>query len=150
MKTKFSVYKGEINFLDNQIIITDGIFTWHKYVRMVTVTFYIVAGVYIISRYFNNQAIYTILMGVGVLLIGIIGLISGLKVNSDKKLDIRQVEKAVIKEDFASYLYLTLHLKNSQKRKVVLDYRDEDHFSKFYAKELIATFRSFSIETELK
>ena len=150
MKTKFSVYKGEINFLDNQIIITDGIFRWHKYVRMFTVTLYIVAGVYIISGYFTNENIYTILLGVGVLLIGIIGLISGLKVNSDKKLDIRQVEKAVIKEDFASYLYLTLYLKNSQKRKVVLDYRDEDHFSKFYTKELIATFSSFSIETELK
>ena len=150
MKTKFSVYKGEINFLDNQIIITDGIFRWHKYVRMVTVTFYTVTGVYIISRYFTNENVYTILLGFGVLLIGLIGLISGLKVNSDKKLDIGLVEKAVIKEDFASYLNLTLYLKNSQKRKVVLDYRDEDHFSKFYEKDLIETLKSFSIMTELK
>ena len=150
MKTKFTVYKGEINFPDNQIIITDGIFKWHKYMNMIYVAIYLSGGIYLICRYFTNQNIYTIFWGIGVMLVGIIGLIYLLKVNTDKKLDIRQIEKAVIKEDFASYLNLTLYLKNSQKRKVVLDYRDEDHFSKFYEKDLIETLKSFSIMTELK
>ena len=150
MKTRFIVYKGEINFLNNQIIITDGIFKLHKYVNMVFVAIYITGGLYILGRYFANQNIKMIPLGIAVLAIGIVGLITGLKVNTNKMLDIRQVEKAVIKEDFSSYLNLTLHLKNSQKRKVALDYRDEDHFSKYYVKELIETLKCFSIKTELK
>jgi len=102
------------------------------------------------GRYFVNHNSNTILLGIAVLAIGIVGLITGLKVSTDKSLDIRQVEKAVIKEDFSSYLNLTLYLKNSQRRKVALDYRDEDHFSKFYLKELIETLKFFSINTELK
>ncbi len=82
--------------------------------------------------------------------IGIITLIPGLKVNMDNELDARQVEKAVISEDFMSYLNLTLYLKNSQKRKVQLDYRDEDRFEKFHLNELIETMRSLSIGTEVK
>lgn len=150
MKTRFAVYKGEIIFLDNQITITDGIFKWHKYITMVYVVIYFVGGAYILSRYFSNQNILMIPLGVAVLLVGIIGLTTTLKVNTNKTLDIGQVEKAVIKEDFSSYLNLTLYLKNSQRRKVALDYRDEDHFRKYYVKELIETLKCFSIMTELK
>lgn len=150
MKTKFTVYKGEINFVDNQIIITDGIFKWQTYMTWIYVAIYIAGGVYIIFRYFSNQNILMIPLAAVIFGVGIIGLITTLKVNTNKTLDIRQVERAVIKEDFSSYLNLTLHLKNSQKRKVALDYRDEDHFLKYYEKELIETLKSFSINTELK
>lgn len=150
MKTKFVVYKGEINFLDNQIIISDGIFKWHKYLRMAFTMFYILGGVYIMGRSFINQNFMMILLGGAIMVFGIIGLITTLKVNTNKTLEIRQVEKALIKEDFSSYLNLTLHLKNSQRRKVALDFSDEDHFSKYYVKELIETLNCFSINTELK
>jgi hypothetical protein len=150
MKTKFVVYKGEINFMDNQIIITDGIFKWYRYMTMFYVAIYFVGGVYVIFRYFSNHNILMIPLAAGIFGVGIIGLITTLKVNTNKTLDIRQVEKAVIKEDFSSYLNLTLYLKNSQKRKVALDYRDEDHFRKYYVRELIETLESFSINTELK
>ncbi len=150
MKTKFVVYKGEINFLDDHIIITDGIFKWHKYLRMAIGVFYILGGAYILVRSLINQNFLMVLLGGAILILGIVGLITTLKVNTNKTLDIRQVEKAVIKEDFSSYLNLTLHLKNSQKRKVALDYRDEDHFSKYYVKELIETLKFFLINTELK
>ncbi len=150
MKTKFAVYKGEINFVDNQITISDGIFKWHKYMNMVYVVIYFVGGVYVILRYFSNHNILMIPLAAAIFVVGVVGLISALKLNTNKTLDIRQVEKAVIKEDFSSYLNLTLHLKNSQRRKVALDYRDEDHFNKFYLKELIETLKLFSINTELK
>jgi hypothetical protein len=150
MKTSFTVYKGEINLSDNRIIITDGIFRRHKFVNMVFVAIYIAGGLYILGRYFVIQNIKVIPLGISVLAIGIVGLITGLKVSTDKSLDIRQVERAVIREDFASNLNLTLYLKNSQKRMVVLDYRDEDHFRKFYLKELTETLSSFEIPVELK
>ena len=150
MKTKFVVYKGEINFVDNQIIITDGIFKWYRYMTMFYVAIYFVGGVYVIFRYFSNHNILMIPLAAVIFGVGIIGLITTLKVNTNKTLDIQQVKMTVIKEDFSSYLNLTLHLKNSQKRKVALDYRDEDHFRKYYVKELIETLKSFSINTELK
>ncbi len=150
MKTKFVVYKGEINFVDNQIIITDGISKWHRYMTMFYVAIYFVGGVYVIFRYFSNHNILMIPLAAVIFGVGIIGLITTLKVNTNKTLDIQQVKMTVIKEDFSSYLNLTLHLKNSQKRKVALDYRDEDHFRKYYVKELIETLKSFSINTELK
>ena len=150
MKTTFAVYKGEIDFLDNQITITDGIFKWHKYITMVYVVIYFVGGVYVIFRYFSNHTILMIPLAAAIFVVGIVGLITTLKVNTNKTLDIQQIEKAVLKEDFSSYLNLILYLKNSQRRKVALDYRDEDHFSKFYLKELIETLKFFSINTELK
>ena len=150
MKTRFTVYKGEINFSDNRIIITDGFFKWHKHVNMVIAAFYIAGSLYVIGRYLVNQNGKTIVVGLAVLALGVFGLITGSRTNTDKSLDIRQVERAVIREDFTSYLNLTLHLKNSQKRKVVLDYRDEDHFRKYYLNELIGTLQSFGITVEEK
>lgn len=150
MKTRFTVYKGEINFSDNLIIITDGIFKWHKKLNMVYVALYIAGGLYIIARYFVNHNSNMILLGIAVLALGVFGLVTGSKTNTNKILDIGQVEKAVIREDFTSYLNLTLYLRNSQKRKVVLDYRDEDHFRKFYLDELIGTLQSVGIPAELK
>lgn len=150
MKTRFTVHKGEINFSDNQIIITDGIFKWHKYVNMVIAAFYIIGALYAIGRYLVNPDGKTIILGLAVLALGVFGLIIGSRTNTDKSLDIRQVERAVIREDFTSYLKLTLHLRNSQKRKVVLDYRDEDHFRKYYLNELIGTLQSFGITVEEK
>jgi hypothetical protein len=89
-------------------------------------------------------------VGLGIIAVSITGIIAGSKVSMDNDLDIRQVEKAVISEDFASYLKLTLYLKNSQKRKVVLDYRDEDKFAAFYQNELVETLKSCSINTEIR
>ncbi len=149
MNTTFTVYKGKINFLDNRIIITDGIFKWHKRLNMFFVAFYIAAALYIIGRYFINHN-SNILLGIAVLAFGVFGLIIGSKTNTDKSLDLRQVERAVIREDFASNLNLTLHLKNSQRRKIVLDYRDEDHFRKYYLNDLIETLQSVGIPAKLK
>ena len=150
MKTRFTVYKGEVNFSDNQIIITDGIFKWHKRVNMVYAALYMAGALYLIGRYIVSHNSNMILLGIAVLALGVFGLVSDSKTNTDKILDIRQVDKAVIREDFTSYLNLTLHLKNSQRRKVVLDYRDEDHFRKFYLNDLIETLQSFGITVEEK
>ena len=111
---------------------------------------YIAAGVYLVIRHFVTDQNWALWVGLAIITIGVITLIGGLKVNMDNELDVRQVEKAVISKDFVSYLNLTLYLKNSQKRKVQLDYRDEDRFEKFHLNELIETLKSYSIRTETK
>jgi hypothetical protein len=63
-------------------------------------------------------------------------------------LEVQDVKRAVISEDFISYLNLT-YLKNIRKRKVQLGYRDEDKFEKFYLNELSETLKSFAIDTEV-
>ncbi len=83
-------------------------------------------------------------------MVGIIGLIINSKVSLDNELDVREVNRAVISKDIASYLNLKLYLKDSRSRKVVLDYSDEDRFERFYQNELIETLKSFSINTEVK
>lgn len=151
MKSEFTIYKGEIKFLDNQIKIRDGIFKWYKKLRTAyAVAAIIIGGVYMGIKYFTTHHAYVIFVGLALIALGIILLITGSKVSTDPELDVRQVEKAVISQDLVSYLNLTLYLKNSQKRKVALDYRDEDQFKKFYLNELIETLKSFSINTEVK
>jgi len=150
MKTEFVIYKGEIRFLDNQIKIRDGIFKWQKTMGTVYSAIYIAAGIYMIIRHFVTDQNWALWVGLATIAFGIIGLIGGSQVNMDNALDIRQVEKAVIAKDFKSYLNLTLFLRNSQKRKVRLDCRDEDRFEKFHLGELIKILKSNSINTEVK
>jgi hypothetical protein len=150
MKTEFVIYKGEIKFLNNHIKIRDGIFKWQKKMSTAYLAIYIVVGAYLVIKHFGTHQHWALLVGLAIIAIGIIGLITGSKVNMDNDLDVQQVEKAVISEDFASYLNLNLYLKNSQKRKVALDYRDEDGFAKFYQNELIEALKSCSITTEIK
>jgi hypothetical protein len=150
MKTEFVIYKGEIKFVDSQIKIRDGIFKWQKKMSIAYSAIYIIGGAYMVIRHFMAVQDWALWVGLAIIAIGIITPIAGLKVNMDNELDGRQVEKAVIGKDFMSYLNLTLYLKNSQKRKIQLDYRDEDRFEKFHLSELIETLRSYSIETEVK
>jgi hypothetical protein len=150
MKTEFVIYKGEIKFLDNQIKIRDNIFRWQKIMGIAYSAIYIAAGVYLVIRHFVADQNWALLVGLAIITIGVITLIGGSKVNMDNELDAGQVEKAVISEDFMSYLNLRLYLRNSQKRKVQLDYRDEDRFEKFHLNELIETLKSYSIITEVK
>jgi len=150
MKTEFVIYKGEIKFLDSQIKIRDGIFKWQKKMSIAYAVIYIAGGAYLVIRHFMTNQNWALFAGLAIIAFVIIGLIADSKVNRDNELDVRQVEKAVISEDFMSYLNLRLYLKNSQKRKVQLDYRDEDRFEKFHLSELIETMKSYSIETEIK
>jgi len=150
MKTEFVIYKGEIKFLDSQIKIRDGVFKWQKKMSIAYSAIYIISGAYMVIRHCMAVQDWAFRAGLAIIAIGIIAPIAGSKVNMDNALDIRQVDKAVIAKDFMSYLNLTLYLKNSQKRKIQLDYRDEDRFEKFHLSELIETLRSFSIETEIK
>ena len=143
MKTDFVIYKGEIKFLDNQIKIRDGNFKWHKKMRIAYVAIYIAGGIYMIIRSFMTDKSWALWVGLAAIAFIIIALIADSKVNRDNELDVRQVEKAVISEDFMSYLNLILYLKNSQKRKVQLDYRDEDRFEKFHLGELIEILKLF-------
>ncbi len=103
-----------------------------------------------VIRHFVAVQDWALWVGLAIIAVGIIALIAGSKVNMDNEIDVRQVEKAVISADFMSYLNLRLYLKNSQKRKVQLDYRDEDRFEKFHLNELVETLKSYSIETEIK
>jgi hypothetical protein len=150
MKTEFVIYKGDIKFLDNHIKIRDGIFKWQKKVSIAYSVIYIAGGIYMVIRSFMTYKNWGLWAGLAVTAFGIIALIVGLKVNMDNEIDVRQVEKAVISADFMSYFNLRLFLKNSQKRKVQLDYRDEDRFEKFHLDELVETLKSYSIETEVK
>ena len=131
MKTEFVIYKGEIKFLDNQIKIRDGIFKWQKKMSIAYSAIYIIGGVYMVIRHFMAVQDWALWVGLAIIAIGIITPIAGSKVNMDNEIDARQVEKAVISADFMSYLNLRLYLKNSQKRKIQLDYRDEDRFKTF-------------------
>ena len=150
MKTEFVIYKGDIKFLDNHIKIRDGIFKWQKKMSMAYSAVLIFGGAYMVIKHFATPQDWALWAGLGIIAVSITGIIAGSKVSMDNDLDIRQVEKAVISEDFASYLKLTLYLKNSQKRKVVLDYRDEDKFAAFYQNELVETLKSCSINTEIR
>jgi hypothetical protein len=149
MKTDFHIYTGEIKFLDNRIKIKDGGFKWHKKMSIAYSVFFILAGAFVAGRYFSNHHIRVILEGGALILVGIITLAAGRRVNTDTEIDIRQVEKAVISENFLSYLNLTLYLKNSQKRKIALDYRDEDHFRQYFANDLVVVLKSHSITTQV-
>jgi hypothetical protein len=150
MKTEFKIYKGQIIFLDNKIKINDGIFRWHKILRTAYAIVFILAGTYFVIRFFYNHYIYLFIVGMIFIAIGIVALISGIKVNTDTGLDIRQIEKAVIEKDFVSYLNVTFYLKNRQRRKVALDYRDEDNFRKSYLDEFIQTMKNSAINTEVR
>jgi hypothetical protein len=150
MKTEFVIYKGEIKFLENQIKIRDNIFKWQKIIGKVYSAIYIGAGVYLFIRHFVAEQNWALWVGLALIVIGIIALIGDSKVSMENALNVQQVEKAVISPDFMSYLNLTLYLKNSQKRKIQLDYRDEDRFEKFHLNELIETLRSYSINAEVK
>ena len=150
MKTEFVIYKGDIKFLNNHIKIRDGIFKWQKQLSIVYSAVLISGGTYMVIRHFATPQDWALWVGLGIIAVSITGIIAGSKVSMDNDLDVRQVEKAVISENFASYLNLTLYLKNSQKRKVVLDYRDEDRFASFYQNDLIETLKSCSINTEVR
>ena len=117
---------------------------------MVYPVVYIIFGACLVIRHFATHQNWTLLLGLAIIVVGIIGLITKSKVSLDNELDVRKVNKAVISKDFASYLNLRLYLNDSHVRKVVLDYRDEDKFEKFYQNELIETLKSFSIDTEVK
>ncbi|MGB8357693.1 MAG: hypothetical protein WCD55_03675, partial [Bacteroidales bacterium] len=123
MKTEFSIYKGDIKFLDNKIVIRDGIYKWHKIMAMVYPVVYIIFGACLVIRHFATHQNWTLLLGLAIILVGIIGLIINSKVSLDNELDVRKVNRAVISKDFASYLNLRLYLNDSHVRKVVLDYR---------------------------
>jgi hypothetical protein len=150
MKTEFVIYKGDIKFLNNHIKIRDGIFKWQKKMSMAYSTVLILGGGFMVIKHLDIPQDWALWVGLGIIAVSITGIIAGLKVNMDNDLDLQQVEKAVISENFASYLNLTLYLKNSQKRKVVLDYRDEDKFAAFYQNDLIETLKSCSINTEVR
>ena len=150
MKTEFVIYKGDIKFLNNHIKIRDGIFKWQKQLSIVYSAVLISGGTYMIIRHFATPQDWGLWVGLGIIAVSITGIIAGSKVSMDNDLDVQQVEKAVISENFASYLNLTFYLKNSQKRKVVLDYRDEDRFAAFYQNELIETMESCFIKTEVR
>jgi hypothetical protein len=150
MKTEFVIYKGDIKFLDNHIKIRDGIFKWQKKFSVVYSAALIFGGVYVVIKHFATPRDWALWVGLGIIAISITGIIAGSKINMDNDLDVLDVEKAVISDDFASYLNLTLYLKNSQKRKIALDYRDEDRFAKFYQNDLIEALNSCSIPTEIK
>ena len=150
MKTAFTIYKGEIKFLNNQIQIRDGIYKWHKKMSTVYAVVFIFFGVWEIYKYFAVHHIWIFFIGLACILFGIVGLITGSRLSTGTVFDAGQVQKAVISHDFASYLNLTFYLKNSQKRKIQLDYRDEDRFEKFYLNELIETMKGLSINTEVK
>jgi hypothetical protein len=150
MKTEFVIYKGEIKFLYGQIKIRDGIFKWQKIMGKAYAAIYIVFGIYLVIRNFMTDQNWALWVGLAIITTGVITLIGDSKVNMDNEIEVRQVEKAVISQDFMSYLNLTLYLKNSQKRKVQLDYRDEDRFEKFHLGELIETLKSFSIKAKVK
>lgn len=111
---------------------------------------FIFFGAYMVIRHFMTHQNWTLLLGLAIIVVGIIVLIIDSKVSMDTELDVRNVNKAVISEDFASYLHLKLYLKSSRVRKVALDYRDEDRFEKFYLNDLVETLKSFSISTEVK
>lgn len=149
MKTDFHIYMGEIKFPDNRIKIRDGVFKWHKTMQVVYSVLFILGGACIAGRYFINHLIKVIPEGAALMVAGIITLIAGRRTNTDTEIDLGQVEKAVISENLFSYLSLTLFLKNSQKRKVTLDFRDEDHFRRYQLDELVETLKSYSISTEV-
>jgi hypothetical protein len=149
MKTVFRIYKGEIKFLDNKIIITDGIFKWHKVLRIAYAVFFILTGIYLSSRYLVNQQFLMMTLGIVIFAIGLLAVMTGLKISTDTLFEVRQIERAVISKDMNSSLNLTLHLKNSQKRKVTLDYKEEDQFNSLHINELIGTLNYYKIITEV-
>jgi hypothetical protein len=151
MKTEFAVYNGDIKFMGDQIIISDGIFSWHKKLRTAyAIAAILIGGFFVSIRYFTSHHAYVIFVGLALIVIGIILLITGSKVTTDPEFDLKKVEKAVISQDTASYLNLIIYHKNSQKRKVALDYKDEDQFKKSQLSELIETLKIYSIDTEVK
>ena len=150
VKTEFVIYKGEIKFQDNKIIIRDDILKWHRFLAVAYPVVYIIFGAYMVIRNLVTHQNWTLLLGLAIIAIGVIALILNSKVSLDNELDVSKVNRAVISKDFASYLNLRLYLKDSRKRKVQLDYRDEDRFEKLYLNELIETLKSFSIDTEVK
>ncbi len=150
MKSEFAIYKGEIKFLNNQIQIRDGIYNWQKKMSAAYAVIIIFFGIWEIYKHFTSHHIWIFFIGPGCILFGIVGLITGSRLSTGTVFNAGQVQKAVISHDFASYLNLTLYLKNSQKRKIQLDYRDEDRFEKLYLNEPIETMKSYSIETEIK
>lgn len=149
MKTEFSIYKGDIRFTGDTIKVNDGVFKWHRIMELVYAIVYFALGAYMSVKYFSDHKIQTLLIGIGVILFAVLTLILYSKTSTDTEFDIRQVKKAVISESF-SYLNLVLFLTNSRKRKIVLDYRDEDRFSKFCLDNLVETLKSYSIPTKVK
>lgn len=148
MKNEFSIYKGQIKFIDHEILINDGIFKWHRTLRMVYSSFFIISGIWIAIKNLNNERILLIILGLVFFVFGIFGIISSLRVNTNTKLDLRQVEKALISRDLSSSLNLTLFLKNSQKRIILLDYREEDKFWDLHISNLVSTLEGLNINTE--
>lgn len=91
-----------------------------------------------------------IILGIVFFVCGILSFILGLKVNTSTAIDILQIEKAIISKDKISSLNLTLHLKNSQIRKIKLDSREEDQFRELHLTELVNTLKEFTKNIEIK
>lgn len=150
MKTAFPVYNGHIKFVDNRILINDGIFKWHKILRIAYSVLFVLVGIWISTRYIINKQLYMIILGIVFFVFGIFSLILALKWNTNTIIDIQQIEKAIIGRDKISSLNLTLYLRNAQKRIIKLDSREEDQFWELQISDLVNTFKGLNINIEIK
>ena len=150
MKNVFPIYKGQIKILDNRILINDGIFKWHKILQIIYSVLFVLVGIWLASRYTINKQLYMIILGIVLMGFGILSIILGLKVNTSTTISVQQIEKAIISRDKISSLNLTLYLKNSQKRKIQLDSRDEDRFWELHIADFTNTLKELSINVETK
>lgn len=150
MKTEFTTYKGEISFLENQIKIRDDANKWTKRLSTASSVISILVGAYMTGRSLVVSPDEISWIGLATVSVGFISILFGVKINTDGELETGQVLKAVISHDFIGYMNVTFHLSNFQKRKVALDYKDEDRFEKFSLKEFIEALKSNSIVTEIR
>lgn len=150
MRTEFTIYKGGISFPGNQIKIRDDANRWTKRLSTAGTVISIILGAYLIFRGLVDSPGEVPWIGLGTVLVGLLSILVGARINTDGELEAGQVMKAVISRDFAGYLNVTFHLVNSQRRKVVLDYNDEDKFEKFCMKEFLETLRYKSISAEVR
>ncbi len=150
MNIEFPVYSGHIKFIGDEIHVKDGIFKWHRTLRMIYSWFFIFAGISVATWSIKSDRLLFIILGIALLVIGVLGVILGMQVNTSTVLNFRQVERALIYRDRVSSLNLALYLKNSQKRKIILDSKDEDRFWEIHIQNLINTLKGLKIPTEIR
>ncbi len=150
MKTEFVIYKGELKFLDKQIIIMDEKKICFKILSYILYLSSFLYGVVLVGTRYRTPYDFEFVLGVIIVLSLIPGFIREIRTNVGKKLNISLIDKAVISHNFSNFLKVTFYLKNSQKRQVVLDFNDEDRFEKFHLNEFINTLKGYSIKTEIK
>jgi len=150
MRTEFVIYKGEIKFLDNQILINDEKKSWSKILSYTVYLSSFIYGAVLVGTRYKTPNEFEFVLGAIILLAGIPGFIRETRTSVGKELIISQINKVVISHSLANFLKVTFYLKNSQKRQVVLDFNDESRFGKFYLNEFINTLKGYSINTEIK